>query len=211
MGRSPYCTIVLSNPQSSRQHCALRLDGDVLYIADLNSANGTWVNDAPVTEPRKLEAGDVIRIGTDVLEVLPTLGGSAEDRARPTTNHRRSPDTGNDDSTDQMIFDDAPHTQTAATQLELVEALVASASETRRPATLAPMLQRVIESLIQQHALAGRPIVGADATRVAAVIEILASWSSELANWRTGALAALGAVGQERSTKDGAASDLNKQ
>jgi hypothetical protein len=194
VGRSPYCSIVLSNPQSSRQHCALRLEGDTLNIADLNSANGTWVNDVRVTGPRKLDAGDVIRIGTDVLEVLPTPDGG-DDRGRPTTHQRQqaAAAAGHEDRTQHMSFEEeASQTQTTSSQLELVEALVASASETRQPLALAPMIQRTIESLIQQHTHGGRRLPGGDVTLIAAVIEILAGWSpSQLGAWREQVLAAL--------------------
>lgn len=190
VGRSPYCSIVLSNPQSSRQHCAFRLDGETLTIVDLNSANGTWVNDVRISEPQPLAAGDIIRVGTDVLEVLPTQAING-DRSRPTTHLRNSPDTGDEVDTQQMNFDEA-HTQTSATQLELVEALVASASEARQPMALAPMIQRSVEGLIHQNTQGGRNMSHADATRLAAVIEILTSWApSEFTDWRVRALAKL--------------------
>jgi len=190
VGRSPYCSIVLSNSQSSRQHCALRLEGEALSLIDLDSANGTWLNDVRVTEPRQLEAGDIIRVGTDVLEVLPTQSINGE-RDRPTTHSRCPPDTGESESTQSMSFEEVPHTQTAAGQLELIEALVASASEARRPLALAPMIQRAIEGLIAQ---AGRQssMQSSEATRLSAMIEILASWApDEFADWRKRALATI--------------------
>jgi pSer/pThr/pTyr-binding forkhead associated (FHA) protein len=192
VGRSPYCSIVLSNAQSSRQHCAIRLEGEVLSITDLNSANGTWVNDVRVSETRNLEAGDVIRIGTDVIEVLPTQDANGE-HGRPITHQRGVLDT-EKGAMNAATFEEAPQTQTADSQLELVEALVASASEARRPLVLAPMIQRTIDSLIEKHTGGGRRLSSADVTRTAAVIEIVAGWSpSQLGAWREQVLERLSA------------------
>ena len=190
VGRSPYCSIVLSNAQSSRQHCALRLEGEVLSIMDLNSANGTWVNDVRVSGSKQLEAGDVIRVGTDVLEVLPTQDANGE-HGKPITHQRGALDT-EKGGQEVVTFEEAPQTQTADSQLELVEALVASASEARRPLVLAPMIQRTIESVIDKHTQGGRALPSGDVTRTAAVIEIVAGWSpTQLGAWREQMLARL--------------------
>jgi hypothetical protein len=186
---------VLSNSQSSRQHCALQLEGEVLQVTDLNSANGTWVNDTRITGAQQLEAGDIIRIGTDVLEVLPTQSVHG-DPSRPTTNMRRPATAAHDTTAPQNAWEEAPHTQTSSSQLELVEALAASASEARRPLALAPMIQRAIEGLVHQHTQGGRAIPVAAATRLAAVIEIVASWSpEELQDWRSRVLDCIGGPG----------------
>jgi hypothetical protein len=193
IGRSPYCSIVLSNPQSSRQHCALHLVGEALSIVDLNSANGTWVNHDRISGAHALVAGDIIRVGTDVLEVLPSQPDQG-DRSRPTTHDRKAPALTADPPTHvrPAIYDDAPHTQTSSSQLELVEALIASGAETQQPMALAPMLQRAIEGLVRQHTdCAGttEPDLG---VRLTTVIEHFASWSPhELATWRERMLAAL--------------------
>jgi pSer/pThr/pTyr-binding forkhead associated (FHA) protein len=52
VGRSAYCTIVISDPSVSREHAALRLTQSDLQIADLGSRNGTFVNGDRVVEPR---------------------------------------------------------------------------------------------------------------------------------------------------------------
>ena len=48
--------------QSSRRHLEIRWDGQVALLSDLNSTNGTTVNNAPVQE-WQLADGDVIRLG----------------------------------------------------------------------------------------------------------------------------------------------------
>ena len=47
----------------SRNHVSVQRRGDTLEIADLGSANGTYVNGAPVHTPAPMRDGDVLRIG----------------------------------------------------------------------------------------------------------------------------------------------------
>jgi FHA domain len=70
VGRSAYCSIVLSNGQASRQHCAFEITTQGLTVTDLSSRNGTFVNGEKVVGTRELRPGDVIRIGSDALEVV---------------------------------------------------------------------------------------------------------------------------------------------
>jgi hypothetical protein len=158
---------------------------------DLNSANGTWVNDDRISGARELAAGDVIRVGTDVLEVLP-MQSLQGDRSRPTTHDRIAAPADGEPPAKLPSFEDAPHTQTSASQIELVEALVMSGAEAQRPLALAPMIQRAVEGLVLQHTEGGGAVPASTAVRLAAVVEILASWSpAQLAAWRERVLATL--------------------
>lgn len=66
IGRLPDCEIPINDPNASRRHAQVRRDGDVVYLLDLGSTNGTKVNGSPVRQHR-LEDGDVITIGTTTL------------------------------------------------------------------------------------------------------------------------------------------------
>ena len=59
--------IVLNDPNVSRRHAELVLQGANWSIRDLNSTNGTLVNDIDVSEAR-LHSGDVLTIGLTNLE-----------------------------------------------------------------------------------------------------------------------------------------------
>ncbi len=48
----------------SAAHCSLRFSSNKLYIADLNSTNGTYVNGVPISQEYRLEKSDVISIGS---------------------------------------------------------------------------------------------------------------------------------------------------
>jgi pSer/pThr/pTyr-binding forkhead associated (FHA) protein len=70
LGRSSYASIVVNNPRASREHAVIRSAGSKLEVMDLGSRNGTLVNGTRITTPQRLEAGDRIQIGVDVIEVL---------------------------------------------------------------------------------------------------------------------------------------------
>ncbi|MBU2711015.1 FHA domain-containing protein [Zooshikella harenae] len=67
IGRAIDCDIKINSPYLSRRHAELCLLEDVLFIKDLSSINGTFVNDEPVAEQR-LKSGDRIRL--DQLEFM---------------------------------------------------------------------------------------------------------------------------------------------
>jgi len=53
----------------SREHCEFTLDDDTLMLRDLDSSNGTYVNDEKIFEETPLNAGDHIRIGPVIFTV----------------------------------------------------------------------------------------------------------------------------------------------
>ena len=63
IGRARDNQIVLDEPTVSRNHAWIKLQDKDFLIFDIGSANGTFVNDEPVEDPRTLEHGDVIRFG----------------------------------------------------------------------------------------------------------------------------------------------------
>jgi eukaryotic-like serine/threonine-protein kinase len=64
VGRDRTCSIVLSHPAVSRRHARMTLNGAAWVLEDLQSANGTYVNNTRVDKVR-LKAGDVVRFGAD--------------------------------------------------------------------------------------------------------------------------------------------------
>ncbi len=89
IGRDEGSTILLAHPQVSRCHAVVTRDGGATTIVDLHSSNGTFVNDAPVTEPHPLQSGDMIRISDYVfvyhdglLELFSEVGNARLDAVR---------------------------------------------------------------------------------------------------------------------------------
>jgi pSer/pThr/pTyr-binding forkhead associated (FHA) protein len=71
VGRSSECGVTIQSSVVSRHHCRIRRAKDALYIVDLGSSNGTWVNRTAVGRREvRAQAGDLIKIGYVVLEVV---------------------------------------------------------------------------------------------------------------------------------------------
>ena len=62
IGRAPGADFVLDAPLVSRLHCRLTARPRALEIVDLDSTNGTFVNDRPVKRATVVP-GDCLRIG----------------------------------------------------------------------------------------------------------------------------------------------------
>lgn len=62
LGRRPYNDIVIDNLAISGEHAALHMIGGDVYLEDLNSTNGTYVN-ARAIKKQALENNDVIEVG----------------------------------------------------------------------------------------------------------------------------------------------------
>jgi pSer/pThr/pTyr-binding forkhead associated (FHA) protein len=63
------CDVHLSDPEISRQHAAITLQGDVAVLEDLKSANGTYVLGQRI-DRIELRPGDMFRLGTHQLVFL---------------------------------------------------------------------------------------------------------------------------------------------
>lgn len=64
IGRSNDATIRVTDGGVSRQHATIRRDGNLFWLADLGSANGSYVNDVAISTARALRHGDRIQLGT---------------------------------------------------------------------------------------------------------------------------------------------------
>ncbi|MGQ9575470.1 MAG: SpoIIE family protein phosphatase [Thermoguttaceae bacterium] len=62
LGRHPDCDVVLDVGAVSRQHAQILRIGENYYLEDLNSRNGTYLNDERIQGRRKLSENDQIRI-----------------------------------------------------------------------------------------------------------------------------------------------------
>ncbi len=69
MGRGQENRIVLDNDSVSRRHCRAEKRGAQWFVVDLDSTNGTYVNDQQVTE-LALRRGDQIKIGDTIVKYL---------------------------------------------------------------------------------------------------------------------------------------------
>lgn len=70
LGRRPENTIVLTEPFVSGNHAKIYTKNNNLYVEDLNSTNGVYVNNEKINEKVKLIADDEIKIGSAIFKVL---------------------------------------------------------------------------------------------------------------------------------------------
>ena len=68
IGRSKRANGTLSDPRVSRIHCEVEIRGKKVYLSDLDSASGTFVNGKRVHEC-VLKIGDVVRVGDTQLKL----------------------------------------------------------------------------------------------------------------------------------------------
>ncbi|HEY8279541.1 MAG TPA: GGDEF domain-containing protein [Bdellovibrionota bacterium] len=72
LGRDKSVEIQLDDANISRQHAQITAEDGKIYIEDLGSRNGTFLNDEPLGTSRKeLEKEDMIKLGSTILKYLP--------------------------------------------------------------------------------------------------------------------------------------------
>lgn len=70
VGRAQENQIILSDPRISALHSVVWLEDDRVYVRDLESTNGTFVNGGRITQVQQLKGGDSIRVGNTDLSVV---------------------------------------------------------------------------------------------------------------------------------------------
>jgi serine/threonine protein kinase len=68
VGRDPDNVLVANDAQVSRHHAEIQFDGTSWNLLDLQSTNGTFVNEQRIWpgQPRRLQPGDVVRFGPNI-------------------------------------------------------------------------------------------------------------------------------------------------
>jgi DNA-binding NtrC family response regulator len=73
LGRASDCDLILFDRSASRRHAEITRTDDGFLIEDLNSTNGTLVNDLPITGSVPLQPYDCIKIGQEIYIYEPYL------------------------------------------------------------------------------------------------------------------------------------------
>ena len=84
LGRLKGCDVVVDDEAASRRHCTITAREDTCAVSDLQSANGTYVNEQRIAS-QDLQLGDKIRIGSTVLELIDSTTASARVALNTTT------------------------------------------------------------------------------------------------------------------------------
>jgi NADPH-dependent 2,4-dienoyl-CoA reductase/sulfur reductase-like enzyme/pSer/pThr/pTyr-binding forkhead associated (FHA) protein len=97
LGRNAEAEVTVDDPGISHLHCQFSKKGGAVFVRDLGSINGTFINDDLVTVPHRLAEGDVLHVGNsdlawssavpalapDAVPAVPTPAGSAATGAAP--------------------------------------------------------------------------------------------------------------------------------
>ena len=85
IGRAEECDVRPLSEEVSRRHCAVHVGPGEVFVEDLGSRNGTFVNGDRIAGKIKVVGGDMIRVGALELKVScsdPVLRGSEDDVSR---------------------------------------------------------------------------------------------------------------------------------
>ncbi len=85
IGRDPNCDIVLEDEDVSRHHARIYVMGGQVKIKDENSANGTYVNNAPIADMADLPIGGEIIIGSNLFFLRQVDAAPDEENLQLTT------------------------------------------------------------------------------------------------------------------------------
>jgi len=69
IGRSPRATLVIEDDYCSSRHARIFREGDAWMVEDLGSTNGTFLDDAKLTEPEEFLPGSRLTMGATSLEM----------------------------------------------------------------------------------------------------------------------------------------------
>ncbi len=69
IGRLPDSTLPISSQAVSKQHAELTVEGDTLWVRDMGSTNGTFVNGRRIAQPTSLAMGDLLQLANVLFRI----------------------------------------------------------------------------------------------------------------------------------------------
>ena len=101
IGRESDCQIRLTSDEVSRRHCELQKKEVGIVVRDLESRNGTFINELEIEAETLLQPGDQLRIGPMILQ----LPGKSEELpgSRHSSPKEKAKSTGADPTSDDDI------------------------------------------------------------------------------------------------------------
>ena len=83
IGRDEGCHLRPASPAISKKHCVLFIRDEKAFVRDLESTNGTFINDEPIAGERELADGDRLRVGPLDVSVVLAAGSKTDSTPLP--------------------------------------------------------------------------------------------------------------------------------
>lgn len=83
VGRHQEADVLLQSAEVSRKHAVLLLKEQALWVQDLNSSNGTFVNDLRIETESPLQEGDIVQFASFKFSVLAPAQSADAAEAKP--------------------------------------------------------------------------------------------------------------------------------
>jgi predicted component of type VI protein secretion system len=129
VGRDESCHMRIASSLISRRHCTLKGTLNGVWVRDLDSQNGTYVNDVAINEPYLMKPGDVLRIGAALFQVP---------RLRPSQQKAANEGLSDDDITSWLTDDEQTQSGAAPDTTVIKGRQSANPAETVSADTLLP-------------------------------------------------------------------------
>ena len=163
-GRSPDCQVEVPDPNASRHHLKVFLQGDKAMVEDMGSANGVFINEQKISSA-ELQTGDILRLGETRLRVQSKrqAGLGHSDSSLSGTSFRMRESDLNEDVNLSMSMSmiDMPKVQSAnvdAVQLRL-EAIMSVSEQLANITELEDLYEPVVDSLFKVFPQADRGFI----------------------------------------------------
>jgi len=137
IGRAEECDVRPLSEDVSRRHCAVTVGPAEVWVEDLGSRNGTYVNGARISERMRVADGDMIRVGVLELKVSCTdpasRAGSEDDVSRWLVTDERPAGTFDTTQTIPAVDPDATQVSSRGDAAKPAAAATASAAPKSGP------------------------------------------------------------------------------
>ncbi len=90
IGRDAKCNLRPSSEAVSKLHCAILQKPDGVFVRDLKSTNGTFVNNDRISAEVKVNDGDLVRVGPLVLAVKIQAEAGKTDQPSPSSDEEQA-------------------------------------------------------------------------------------------------------------------------
>ena len=69
LGRASACELDVDDDYASSRHAKIWRDAEGFVVEDLLSTNGTYVNGQRITQPVRIDRGDIVRVGRSQMQL----------------------------------------------------------------------------------------------------------------------------------------------